>query len=182
MRQIILAKRYAKAIFTLGKENGAVDVYAQTLRDIADLFSNPELGVADALTNPLYPLDVRLKVMAGIAEAAGADSLLGAFLQLLVEKKRVSALPEVAGQLRHMLEQEENISHGWVTTAVAPDEALLEKIRAALEKITGTKVILEAQVDPSIIGGMVAKVGDLVLDGSIRTQLQELKESIKGRV
>ena len=53
MRQIILAKRYAKAIFTPGKENGAVDVYAQTLRDLADLFVNPELGVADALTNPL---------------------------------------------------------------------------------------------------------------------------------
>jgi F-type H+-transporting ATPase subunit delta len=181
VKQIILAKRYARAIFALGKEHGTVDVYAQALKAIADLFVNPDLGVADALTNPLYPLEVRLKVMAGIAESAGADSLLGAFLHLLVEKKRVSVLPEVADQVREMMEREENISHGWVTSAVKLDKALLAKIRATLEKITGNKILLETQVDPSIIGGMVARVGDLVLDGSIRTQLNGLKESIKGR-
>jgi F-type H+-transporting ATPase subunit delta len=181
MRQIIIAKRYARAIFALGKEHGAVDAYAQTLRAIADLFINPELGVADALTNPLYPLEVRQKVMAKIAKAAGADSVLTAFLDLLVEKKRVEVLPEVADQMREMLEREENISHGWVTSAVKLDKALLSKVRATLEKITGNKVLLETKIDPSIIGGIVAKVGDMVLDGSIRTQLNGLKESIKGR-
>lgn len=181
MRQIILAKRYARAIFGLGKERGAAEVYAQTLKAIADLFSNPELEMSDALSNPLYPLEVRQKVMAGIADAAGADALLTLFLNLLVEKKRISVLPEVASQMRDMLDREEHISHASVTSAVELDSALLGKIQVMLEKITGNKVLLETQIDPSIIGGMVAKVGDLVLDGSIRTQLQGLKESIKGR-
>jgi len=181
MKQIILAKRYARAIFALGKENGAAETYARTLKAIADLFHQPELELADALTNPLYPLEIRQKVMSGIAESAGADTLLTTFLHLLVEKKRVSVLPEVANQVRTMLEQEDNISHGFVTSAVDLDSQLLDKIRAMLEDITGHKILLETQVDPAIIGGMVARVGDLVLDGSIRTQLNGLKESIKGR-
>ena len=181
MKQIILAKRYAKAIFSLGKEQGQVEAYAEALNGIAELFKDAELGVEDALTNPLYPVEARQKVMAKIAEAAGADKVMTAFLNLLIEKKRVDVLPEVALAVQEMLDSEENISHGSVTSAIEIDSALLEKIQAALEKITGNKVILETQVDPSIIGGIVAKVGDLVLDGSIRTQLNGLKESIKGR-
>ncbi|MDD3619846.1 MAG: ATP synthase F1 subunit delta, partial [Desulfobulbaceae bacterium] len=79
------------------------------------------------------------------------------------------------------VDHEQNISHGTLISAIELDSALQEKIQATLEKITGTKVILESQVDPSIIGGIIAKVGDLVVDGSIRTQLNGLKDSIKGR-
>ena len=80
-----------------------------------------------------------------------------------------------------MVDEEQNISHGSVVSAIELDHALQEKIQQTLEKITGNKVILESSVDPSIIGGVIAKVGDLVLDGSIKTQLNGLKESIKGR-
>ncbi len=181
MKQIILAKRYAKAIFSLGKEKGKVDTYAETLVAIAGLFEDPALEVADALTNPLYPLDARQNVMAAIAKSTGSDKIMTSFLNLLIEKKRVDALPEIAAQVQVMVDREENISHGSVTSAIKLDKALLAKVQATLENITGNKVILETQVDPLIIGGIVAKVGDLVLDGSIRTQLDGLKESIKGR-
>jgi F-type H+-transporting ATPase subunit delta len=119
--------------------------------------------------------------MAKIAESVDADATLTSFLNLLIEKKRVDVLPDIAREVQVMVDREENISHGSVTSAVKLNKALLKKIQATLEKITGNKVILETQVDPSIIGGIVAKVGDLVLDGSIRTQLNGLKESIKGR-
>ena len=181
MKQLILAKRYAKAIFSLGKEQGKVEAYAESLNAIAQLYKNTELEVEDALTNPLYPVDARQKVMAKIAESVDADVIMTGFLNLLIEKKRVDVLPEIATAVQEMLDREENISHGSVTSAIEFDSGLLEKIQATLEKITGNKVILETQVDPSIIGGIVAKVGDLVLDGSIRTQLNGLKESIKGR-
>jgi F-type H+-transporting ATPase subunit delta len=181
VKQIILAKRYAKAIFSLGKEQGKVEEYAGALNAIAELFGNEELEVEDALTNPLYPMEARQKVMDKIASAVDADQILTSFLNLLIEKKRIDVLPEIAAAVQEMLDRDENISHGSVTSAIELDSALLEKIQATLEKITGTKVILETQVDPSIIGGIIAKVGDLVLDGSIRTQLNGLKESIKGR-
>jgi F-type H+-transporting ATPase subunit delta len=181
VKQLILAKRYAKAIFSLGKEQGKVEAYADTLNGIADLFKDQALELEDALTNPLYPLEARQKVMEKVSEAAAADTIMTSFLNLLIEKKRVDVLPEIASAVQEMLDSEENISHGSVTSAIEIDSSLLEKIQATLEKITGNKVILETQVDPSIIGGIVAKVGDLVLDGSIRTQLNGLKESIKGR-
>ena len=180
MKQTILAKRYAKALFAIGKEEGKYEAYSEALAAVAALFeSNPE--VEDALTNPLYPVDVREKAMAAIIEAMDADKVMGNFLNLLVEKKRAAILPEIAEAFKIMVDEEKNISHGTVVSAVELDTDLQDKLKATLEKITGKKVELTASVDPSIIGGMIAKVGDLVLDGSIRTQLASLKGSIKGR-
>ncbi len=178
MKQIILAKRYAKAIFSLGKEQNKIDTYAETLGAIAELYESPEHEVADALTNPLYPLEARQKVMAKIAEAADADTIMAAFLNLLIEKKRVDVLPEIAREVQVMVDREENISHGSVTSAVKLNSALLEKIQATLEKITGNKVILETQVDPSIIGGLVVKLGSRMVDSSLRTKLNSIKHAM----
>ena len=148
---------------------------------LAGLYADGAAGVGDAVTNPLYPLDVRQKVMAKIAESMQADAIMTSFLNLLIEKKRADILPDIAEAMQGMVDKDQNISHGSIVSAVELDNALLEKIQATLEKLTGNKVILETQVDPSIIGGILAKVGDLVLDGSIKTQLNGLKESIKGR-
>lgn len=180
MKQTILAKRYAKALFAIGKENSTYEAYSEGLKAVAALFaSNPE--VEDALTNPLYPVDIREKAMAAIVESMEADKVMGNFLHLLVEKKRAEILPEIAEEFQIMVDEDKNISHGTVVSAVELDADLQNKIQETLEKITGKKVELTASVDPSIIGGMIAKVGDLVLDGSIRTQLASLKGSIKGR-
>ena len=179
MRQTILARRYAKALFSLGKEQGKNEKYSEVLGAIAELYKDE--SVENALVNPLYPLEARQKVMAKIAELAKADEIMTRFLQLLVEKKRAEILPDIAHEMRVMVDQEQNISHGSVVSAIELDKGLKKKIQQTLEKVTGKKVILETTVDPSIIGGIVAKVGDVVLDGSIKTQLNGLKESIKGR-
>jgi F-type H+-transporting ATPase subunit delta len=156
VRQTILARRYAKALFSLGREQDKYEAYNQALSAIAALYEeSPEIG--DALVNPLYPLEARQKIMTKIAELAQADKMLAAFLSLLVEKHRAGILPDIA-----------------------QDDLVAWRL-GMLEKITGNRVILETEVDSSIIGGIIAKVGDLVLDGSIKTQLNGLKESIKGR-
>ncbi len=179
MKETILARRYAKALFSLGQENGENKKYSESLDAIAELYR--EDIILDALVNPLYPLDVRQKVMAKIAESAGGDSYLTRFLSLLVEKKRAVILPDIAIEMQAMVDEEQNICHGSVVSAVELDEELKGKVRKKLEQLTGKTVMLATRVDPSIIGGIVAKVGDLVLDGSIKTQLHGLKEAIKGR-
>ncbi|NLB06152.1 MAG: F0F1 ATP synthase subunit delta [Desulfobulbaceae bacterium] len=181
MRHTILARRYAKALFSLGKEQGTTEEYRSILTAIAALYDDSAAGVGDAVTNPLYPLEVRQKVMARIAESAQADTIMTTFLNLLIEKKRADILPDIAEEMQVLVDRDQNISHGSITSAIELDQALLDKIQVTLEKLTGKNVILATQVDPSIIGGIIAKVGDLVLDGSIRTQLNGLKESIKGR-
>lgn len=179
MKQTILAQRYAKALFSLGKEQGKNEKYGEMLNAIAELYK--EESIENALVNPLYPLEARQKVMAKIAELAKADTIMANFLNLLVEKKRADILPDIAHEMQVMVDKEQNISHGSVVTAIELDDALKVKIQKTLEQITGKKVIVETKVDSSIIGGIIAKVGDLVLDGSIKTQLNGLKESIKGR-
>lgn len=180
MKQTILARRYAKALFAVGKENESYEAYNESLQGIAGLYaSKPE--IVDALTNPLYPLDIREKVMAGLVRSIGVEKVMGNFLILLVQKKRAEILPEIAEEFQIMVNEEKNVSHGSVISAVELSDELQANVQATLEKLTGKQVVLSTSVDPTLIGGIIAKVGDLVLDGSIRTQLAGLKDSIKGR-
>ncbi len=179
MKQIILARRYAKALFAVGKEDGKFEEYSEALRGVAQLYTDTDLE--DSLTNPLYPMDVREKVMEGVVASIGVDKVVANFLNLLVEKKRADVLPDIADEYQIMVDEEKNVSHGTVVSAVELSKELQAKVQETLEKITGKKVELTASVDPSIIGGIIAKVGDLELNGSIKTQLASLKDSIKGR-
>lgn len=180
MKQTILARRYSKALFSVSKEENTFEKYSETLQEIGSLFaSSPEL--VDALTNPLYPMDAKEKVMAAIANSMGVDKIMTNFLGLLVQKKRAEILPEIAEEFQTMVNEEKNIVHGSVVSAVELSSDLQSNVQATLEKLTGKKVQLSTGVDPSIIGGIIAKVGDLVLDGSIKAQLVSLNDSIKGR-
>lgn len=179
MRNLIVAKRYAKALFAVGKEDNVLDDFSQALNSLAFLFeAQPE--VPDALTNPLYPLDVRTKVMAGIAKVMKVSEVMTRFLDLLVQKKRAAVVPDIAVAFQEMVDEDRNVAQGSVISATKLSKGLQDKVQTALEKITGKQVVLSAEVDPSIIGGFVAKVGDLVMDGSIKSQLTGLRESIKG--
>jgi F-type H+-transporting ATPase subunit delta len=179
MKNMILANRDAKALFAVGKEDDCLDEFSRVLVAMADLFATmPE--VRDALTNPMYPLDVRAKVMAHLITAAATTPLMGSFLNLVVQKKRAAVLPEIAEAFQILIDTDRNICQGVVVSATALSAALQAQVQATLEKITGKNVVLSTQVDSSLIGGLIAKVGDLVLDGSIKTQLSGLTEAIKG--
>lgn len=179
MKNTVLAKRYAKALFAVGKEDGALADYVESLNAMAELYATvPELG--DALSNPMYPMEVREKVMEHVIASGGVPGVMGNFFKLLVQKRRADILPDIAQAFQAMVDADNNICQGTVVTAMELTSELSAQVKATLEKITGKQVVLTAQVDPSIIGGVVAKVGDLVLDGSIRSQLAGLKESIKG--
>lgn len=179
MKNALLAKRYAKALFAVGQEAGTLDAFAATLQDFATLVGeNAEL--ADALSNPMYPLDAREAVMAEIVKAAGVDGMMANFLNLLAQKRRADVIGDIAEMFQNMVDEANNTCQGVVISATDLDDGLQAEVQQTLEKITGKRVAITAQVDDSIIGGIIAKVGDLVLDGSIKTQLDELKESIKG--
>ena len=179
MNNTVLAKRYAKALFQVGKEENALDDFSSALADMAKLYTDiPE--VSDGLTNLLYPQDVREKVMEKLVEAMKVSTLMANFFNLLVQKRRADVLPDIAEVFQALVDDDRNMCQGTVVSAMEISGALNDKIKATLEKITGKQVVVKNEVDPSIIGGIVARVGDLVLDGSIKTQLKGLEESIKG--
>lgn len=179
MRNTILANRYAKALFSVAQEENAYDEYAKSLNELAESYVTvPE--VEDALVNPAYPVEVREKVMEHLVESLGASAIMKNFLLLVVRKKRAAVLPEIAEAFQGLVDELGNTCQGSVVSAVELSDELRGKVREALEKLTGKTVVLTTKVDSAIIGGIIAKVGDLVLDGSIKTQLSGLKESIKG--
>jgi len=135
VKQIILARRYAKALFAVGKEDGKFEDYSEALQGVAQLYADTDLE--DSLTNPLYPMDVREKVMEGVVASIGVDKNMANFLNLLVEKKRADVLPDIADEFKIMVDEEKNVSHGTVVSAVELSSELQAKVQATLEKITG---------------------------------------------
>ena len=95
MRQTILAKRYAKALFAVGQEEGKSEAYREALNVLGD-FLNEYPEAMDGLTNPLYPMELREKVMAHLISELQADQFMGNFLNLVVQKRRADILPEIA--------------------------------------------------------------------------------------
>ncbi len=99
----------------------------------------------------------------------------------MIEKNRLSIIPDVGSFYQRLLDELSNISRAEVTSATPLSAEAVESIKASLEKTTGRSIVVETEVDPELIGGVVARVGDLVLDGSVRTQLTSIKETlIKG--
>lgn len=178
MKNLIVAKRYAKALFNLALEDGKLDEYGKELSDLTQLLEqHPDL--LDALANPLYPEDTKKAVFKTLAEKAEMSPVIRSFGDLLVVKKRVKHLPEIRDYFQKLVDDHNNVARAKVTAAVKLDSGALKKIADTLSKVTGKKVVVEFQQDPELIGGVVAQIGDLVIDGSVRSQLQAIKESLK---
>jgi F-type H+-transporting ATPase subunit delta len=179
---LTVARRYAKALLTLGKEDGKYQEYGEGLSGFAHLLERePELK--DALLNPVHSRDDRHKLLLRILELLKMSPMVANLLQLLFDKNRLNALAGIAISYQELLDAVENVSRAKVKTAIALDEPTQKRLRKTLEKLTGSTVVMAVEEDPSILGGIVARVGDLVLDGSVRSQIQSLRESlIKGEV
>jgi F-type H+-transporting ATPase subunit delta len=177
-----VARRYAKALLTLGKEDGNYKEYGEGLSGFAHLLERePELK--DALLNPIHSREDRRKLLLRMIELFQLSPMVSNLLQLLLDKHRLNVVDGVAQAYQQMVDEVENVSRARVRAAIFLDDATQERLRKTLEKMTGSTVVMEVEEDPSIIGGIVAKVGDLVLDGSVRTQINSLRESlIKGEV
>ncbi len=177
-----VARRYAKALLTLGKEDGKYKEYGEGVSGFAALLQRePELR--DALLNPVHSREDRHKLLLRMIELLQLPPMVGNLLQLMFEKHRLDALDGVSQAYQQLVDAVENVSRAMVKTAIYLDDATQERLRQTLEKLTGSTVVMEVQEDPAIIGGIVARVGDLVLDGSVRTQITSLRESlIKGEV
>ncbi|WP_449244201.1 ATP synthase F1 subunit delta [Desulfobacca acetoxidans] len=182
MINLSLARRYAKALLSIGKEDGRYKEYGEELNSFTYLLER-EAELKNAIINPIYPRDDRKKVLDKILEMIQLSIIVTNFINLLFDKQRIDGVFQINQEYQQLVDKLENISRARVTTAAPLGEDVIDRIRQALEKITGGAVVLDVTDDSQIIGGIIAQVGDLVLDGSVRTQLQSLKETlIRGEV
>ena len=173
-----IARRYAKALLAIGKEDGQADTYKEELAGFAKLLhENIELEMA--ISNPLYDAESRKKVLAAVIKKGAPSKTMSSFLSLLFDKGRIQYLGDIYVYYEKLTDELANIIRADVASAVELPDETVEKIKASLSEQTGKKVTVETTVDPSLIGGVVTKIGDLVLDGSVKTQLISLKESLQ---
>jgi F-type H+-transporting ATPase subunit delta len=178
VKNLIIAKRYAKALFNLAQEEAKIDQYGEELAGLVRLFeTTPEL--ADAIQNPLYPEATRKSIFASIAASAGLTPIMKSLVNLLIEKHRLVNLGEISEYYSGLIDEHANVARAQVRAAVPLEDKVVQEIALSLEKMTGKKIVVEFQADPELIGGVVARIGDLVLDGSVRTQLFNLRETLK---
>ncbi|QSQ22127.1 ATP synthase F1 subunit delta [Pyxidicoccus parkwayensis] len=180
MVNVSIARRYARALLDVASEAGRVDAVAEQLSAFAQAFAkSPEL--TDVLLNPAYTRTQRSQVVEGVMKAlpGGADPLLASTLRLLVDRNRQGYLPDIARLFGDMADARAGRVRGQVTTAAPLSADALAGIQKSLQQLTQRNVILETRVDPSLLGGVSAQVGSILYDGSLRTQLEEMRRELK---
>ena len=178
MKNLIIAKRYAKALFNLAQDDGKVEEYGQELDGFVRLSGElPDL--ANAIENPLYTEAARKSVFHSVAGKIGLSPILKSFINLLIEKKRVQNISEIGDYYHKLIDEHANIARAQITAATQLDDKVIQEIAKTLETMTGKQIVVEFQQDANLIGGIVAQIGDVVLDGSVRRQLLNFKETMK---
>ena len=185
-----IARRYAKALFSLADEKGQVEQWSKALDVLRHLVALSPLK--EALANPALEAEARRSIAKGLAVAVelASPKLLAAavlgleedvrnLLLLLAERNRLAYLPAILDDYRALADQKLGRVRARVTSAVPLAEDEVKRIAEKLAQATKAQVIVETSVDPAILGGVVAQVGSTVYDGSVRAQLDELRRSMK---
>ncbi len=177
MRQ--LARRYARALLSIAVEENALDRIERDLAQFGGIVSgSPELK--GALADPTVLPSEKKEVVSSVLKRLDLSQSTVNFIGLLAEKGRLDLFEEIRGELKRMADEHAGRARAVVTstTPLAPD--VEAQLRERLSKMTGRTVELAQRVDPDLLGGLVAEVGGVIYDGSLRTQLRRLHESAKG--
>ncbi len=178
MKNLAIARRYAKALLLIGKEDGQAETYRQELEGLARLFEN-EKALFQALTNPLYGTAGRRKVLETVIQKLGFSKVMTSLLMLLFDKGRIVFISKINEFYQKLVDELKGVARAGLISATELTSETIEKIRKSLSKKTGKDIVLEFEQDPGLIGGIVTRIGDLVLDGSIKTQLLNMRETLK---
>ena len=167
------AKRYAEAVLQLAEESRDVAQWTNALDRITQSLSPQALRL---LAAPSFPLEARRTALERVTadESPGIKSLL----QTLLERERIALLPAIARAYHDLLDEREGIERAVITTAVPMDEARQRDIVDRLERITGKKLRATFVVEPALQGGVVVRVGDHQVDGSVRTRLALMRQQL----
>lgn len=169
------AKRYSRALFEIALQHDRLDQWAGDLRFVSEGLQNEELRAF--LGHAKVPLHQKLQAAAEVLK--GIDPLVQNLLSVLVSRGIASLIPDVEAAYQQMLDQHRGREQVDVRSAVPLEDAERDRVVRFLTELIGKEVVLETSVDPSILGGLVIKVGDKLLDGSARAKLEELGKQLQ---
>jgi F-type H+-transporting ATPase subunit delta len=178
VKNLTIARRYAKALLIIGKEDGQAETYGKELDGFTKMMSEKK-ELAQAIINPIYGASGRKKVLETVVGKVGVSKVVASFLLLLFDKGRIDFLSDINSFYQKLADELKGVLRASLVSASALSSETVEKIRTTLSKRTGKDIILQVEQDPGLIGGIVSRIGDLVLDGSIKSQLLSMRESLK---
>jgi F-type H+-transporting ATPase subunit delta len=170
-----LAQVYARSLFQAALENGKLDELREQLGQFADaLEQNRELAVF--FFSPYFSTTEKREALDTLLD--GADELFVNFLSLLIENHRMPVIFRIRGEYERLWEEENRTLPVEITSAIALDDATTESLGKTIGERAGRKVTLAARVDPDILGGIIIRVGNSILDASIRNRLEQLRRHV----
>ena len=172
-----VARRYAKALMNIGREDGKYDTYGEELGAFTALFQREE-QLREVLNNPAFSILRRQAIIQEIATRLRLSPLTINFLHLLVDKNRMRYLLDITTLYRELADEAAGRARVRLITAHDLSTQKLKELTKGLQDLVGKQVIVEVETDASLIGGVVARIGGMVYDGSVKTQLERLKETL----
>ncbi len=172
-----IARRWARALFEIGKEGNNLADLTKDVASFAEVYAE-SAELRGVLDNPLVSEAAQSTILREIAERLQLSDTAKNTLRLLAQKRRLVALPELSRQLARLADEDANLVRATVTSAGPLTDEYLGKLRAELEKATGKRISIVHREDASLIAGVVTQIGDQVIDGSIRARLRSFKESL----
>lgn len=168
------AKRYAEALFALADQQGKAEEWQDSLRRIADVVQEPTAAMF--FSEPRIPAERKADAVAQVVQ--GEDPLLGNFLGLIVQRQATRLVPAIADAYAQLINERAGRAFATVTAAATLSKAQQDRLRESLGKMLEKEVVLDVKQDEGIMGGIVVRVGDQIIDGSVRSRLSALRHQL----
>jgi F-type H+-transporting ATPase subunit delta len=169
-----IAQRYAKAFFEVAREDSRYEEYYGELKNFSSLLDENR-NLREFLANPVFDGADKKAVVESILGKMTMSAMTASFLRLLAEKRRMGILHDITGRYGQLMDAALGKAQVQVRTAFPLTGELSAGLRKGLESMTGKKVEIKMEEDPSLLGGVVVRIGDTLYDGSIRTQLNNMR-------
>ena len=177
MSTSIISKRYARALMNLAQNANQLEKVTTSLNDVADsLLEVPDL--MEFMTHPKTPQTSRREALDEIVAGTKAEPLVASFVRLLLEKRRLVLIDEIRGLFHAIADERLGRAQAEITVAQEISKSQQESLQKKLEEISGKQITLTIKIDPEIIGGVVARIGSTVRDGSLRNHLKNIRQTI----
>ena len=174
-RQESAARRYAEAAFEVALRDNTLDAWRTELEGAAEIIAVERIG--RALADPSVPLQTRTATAEATFGPLVGRQVLN-LIGLLLRRGRIRELPRLAAEFRRLDDERQGITRATATGAAALTAGEIGALTQKLEQFTGGRVELDVQVDPSLLGGVVVRVGDRLIDGSVRSRLERLRNQL----
>ncbi|WP_298956697.1 F0F1 ATP synthase subunit delta [uncultured Methylobacterium sp.] len=173
-----VAGRYASALFELARDERSVDAVSDGL-DRFEALLTESADLQRFVRSPVFSAEEQVKAIEAVLARAGIGGLAGNFIRLSAANRRLFALPDMIRAFRTLVRQSKGIIQAEVRLAEQPSDAVLEDIKASLRDVARSEIDLDLRIDPSLIGGIVVKLGSRMVDASLRTKLNSIRLAMR---